>query len=123
MGIFSHEPGTSCALIVRGMSVTLGLDASGPRMPLMGLGTWHLEKESTAETVQEALRIGYRHIGEWVALMACAISTIAINFRHCMPPPDVLITRHDIMNVYLYLCMNLPFYASAVGDPETSVLS
>ena len=31
-------------------------------MPAVGLGTWKIEREATAQTVQEAISIGYRHI-------------------------------------------------------------
>ena len=35
---------------------------SGDRMPAVGLGTWKISKESTADVVLEAIRIGYRHL-------------------------------------------------------------
>lgn len=31
-------------------------------MPAVGLGTWKIEREATARTVQDAISIGYRHI-------------------------------------------------------------
>lgn len=36
--------------------------ASGLRVPRLGLGTWQLEGRTAADSVAEALRLGYRHI-------------------------------------------------------------
>ncbi len=38
------------------------LDVHGAKMPKLGFGTWQLEGEDAADGVQEALKIGYRHI-------------------------------------------------------------
>ena len=38
------------------------VEANGARIPLLGLGTWDLRGKSCARTVEEALRLGYRHI-------------------------------------------------------------
>jgi 2,5-diketo-D-gluconate reductase B len=38
------------------------VEAHGARIPLLGLGTWDLHGRSCARTVEEALRLGYRHI-------------------------------------------------------------
>src|SRR3978361_1547180 len=38
------------------------IDANGARIPLIGLGTWDLRGKSCARMVEEALRLGYRHI-------------------------------------------------------------
>jgi D-xylose reductase len=35
--------------------------ASGARMPSVGLGLWKVEQQNAARTVEEAIRIGYRH--------------------------------------------------------------
>jgi D-xylose reductase len=35
--------------------------ASGDRLPAVGLGLWKVEKAAAARTVEEAVRIGYRH--------------------------------------------------------------
>lgn len=35
--------------------------AGGDRMPAVGLGLWKVEREKAAATVEEAIRIGYRH--------------------------------------------------------------
>ena len=35
---------------------------SGDRMPLLGLGTWKIAKESTADVVFQAIKLGYRHL-------------------------------------------------------------
>ncbi|RKU42415.1 NAD(P)H-dependent D-xylose reductase (XR) [Coniochaeta pulveracea] len=34
--------------------------ASGPQMPLVGFGLWKVPKETTAETVYNAIKVGYR---------------------------------------------------------------
>lgn len=36
--------------------------ASGDSLPSIGLGLWKIEKEATADAVESALQIGYRHI-------------------------------------------------------------
>jgi diketogulonate reductase-like aldo/keto reductase len=38
------------------------IDANGARIPLIGLGTWDLRGRVCARMVEEALRLGYRHI-------------------------------------------------------------
>ena len=38
------------------------VEANGARIPLIGLGTWDLRGKSCARMVEEALRLGYRHI-------------------------------------------------------------
>jgi diketogulonate reductase-like aldo/keto reductase len=38
------------------------VEAKGARIPLIGLGTWELRGRTCARIVEEALRIGYRHI-------------------------------------------------------------
>src|SRR5207237_5108148 len=38
------------------------IEANGARIPLIGLGTWDLRGKSCARMVEEALRLGYRHI-------------------------------------------------------------
>src|SRR3954470_14927224 len=38
------------------------VDANGARIPLVGLGTWELRGRSCARLVEQALRLGYRHI-------------------------------------------------------------
>lgn len=38
------------------------IEAHGARIPLVGLGTWDLRGRSCARMVEEALRLGYRHI-------------------------------------------------------------
>jgi diketogulonate reductase-like aldo/keto reductase len=37
-------------------------EAKGARIPLMGLGTWDLRGRTCARVVEQALRLGYRHI-------------------------------------------------------------
>ena len=36
--------------------------ANGDRIPAFGLGTWKSSKGQVTQAVQEALKIGYRHI-------------------------------------------------------------
>jgi diketogulonate reductase-like aldo/keto reductase len=38
------------------------VEANGARIPLIGLGTWELRGRSCARIVEQALRLGYRHI-------------------------------------------------------------
>jgi 2,5-diketo-D-gluconate reductase B len=38
------------------------VEANGARIPLVGLGTWDLRGRTCARMVEEALRLGYRHI-------------------------------------------------------------
>ena len=38
------------------------VEANGARIPLVGLGTWDLRGRACARMVEEALRLGYRHI-------------------------------------------------------------
>jgi 2,5-diketo-D-gluconate reductase B len=38
------------------------IDANGTKIPLLGLGTWELRGRACARIVEQALRLGYRHI-------------------------------------------------------------
>ncbi len=38
------------------------IEANGARIPLVGLGTWDLRGRTCARVVEQALRLGYRHI-------------------------------------------------------------
>jgi len=38
------------------------IEANGARIPLIGLGTWDLRGRSCARIVEEAIKLGYRHI-------------------------------------------------------------
>jgi 2,5-diketo-D-gluconate reductase B len=38
------------------------VEANGAKIPLVGLGTWELRGRSCARVVEQALRLGYRHI-------------------------------------------------------------
>src|SRR6476469_2358425 len=38
------------------------VEAHGARIPLIGLGTWNLRGRSCARLVEQALRLGYRHV-------------------------------------------------------------
>jgi 2,5-diketo-D-gluconate reductase B len=38
------------------------VEANGARIPVLGLGTWDLRGRSCARVVEQALRLGYRHI-------------------------------------------------------------
>jgi diketogulonate reductase-like aldo/keto reductase len=42
--------------------VTHAVEANGARIPLLGLGTWELRGRACARIVEQALRLGYRHI-------------------------------------------------------------
>ena len=39
-----------------------GIEANGASIPLVGLGTWDLRGRSCARVVEQALRLGYRHV-------------------------------------------------------------
>jgi len=38
------------------------VESHGARIPLIGLGTWDLRGKTCAKMVEEALKLGYRHI-------------------------------------------------------------
>src|SRR4029078_12561793 len=38
------------------------VEANGARIPLIGLGTWDLRGRTCARVVEQALRLGYRHV-------------------------------------------------------------
>ena len=38
------------------------IEANGAKIPLVGLGTWELRGRTCARVVEQALRLGYRHI-------------------------------------------------------------
>jgi 2,5-diketo-D-gluconate reductase B len=38
------------------------VEAQGARIPAIGLGTWELRGRACARLVEQALRLGYRHI-------------------------------------------------------------
>ncbi len=38
------------------------VEANGARIPIIGLGTWDLRGRTCARMVEEAIRLGYRHI-------------------------------------------------------------
>ena len=38
------------------------VEANGARIPLLGLGTWELRGRACARVVEQALRLGYRHV-------------------------------------------------------------
>src|ERR1700754_527399 len=40
----------------------LFVEASGARIPAIGLGTWELDGRTCARVVEQALRLGYRHV-------------------------------------------------------------
>jgi diketogulonate reductase-like aldo/keto reductase len=44
------------------LAATPVVEAHGARIPLIGLGTWDLRGRTCARMVEEALRLGYRHI-------------------------------------------------------------
>ena len=39
-----------------------GVEAKGVKIPLLGLGTWDLRGRTCARVVEQALRLGYRHV-------------------------------------------------------------
>src|SRR5438309_6185748 len=45
-----------------GQLMSEAIEAHGARIPLVGLGTWDLRGRTCARMVEQALRLGYRHI-------------------------------------------------------------
>src|SRR5271154_6459729 len=43
-------------------SAMLSIEANGAKIPAIGLGTWELRGRTCARLVEQALRLGYRHI-------------------------------------------------------------
>jgi len=48
--------------VTTGKPSTSVVTAKGARIPLLGLGTWELRGRACARVVEQALRLGYRHI-------------------------------------------------------------
>src|SRR6202044_3682670 len=48
--------------ICLGISNMQFVEANGARIPAIGLGTWELRGRACARLVEQALRLGYRHI-------------------------------------------------------------
>jgi 2,5-diketo-D-gluconate reductase B len=48
--------------IVNSIAPIPSINANGAKIPLVGLGTWELRGRSCARVVEQALRLGYRHI-------------------------------------------------------------
>lgn len=44
------------------MAFTESVEANGARIPLLGLGTWELSGRTCMRIVEQALRLGYRHL-------------------------------------------------------------
>jgi 2,5-diketo-D-gluconate reductase B len=40
----------------------LSVEANGARIPAIGLGTWELRGRTCARLVEQALKLGYRHV-------------------------------------------------------------
>ena len=38
---------------------------NGVKIPQLGLGTWFIDDSVVAEAVNEAVKLGYRHIAAW----------------------------------------------------------
>ena len=54
------------------------IEVAGQFMPAVGLGLWKIDQTQTAETVYNAIRIGYRHLDSiFLAAVAITISSIA----------------------------------------------
>jgi len=48
--------------LVSGLAPSPSVAANGAKIPLLGLGTWELRRRTCARMVEQALRLGYRHI-------------------------------------------------------------
>mmetsp|Transcript_77926 Transcript_77926/g.241557 ORF Transcript_77926/g.241557 Transcript_77926/m.241557 type:complete len:354 (+) Transcript_77926:53-1114(+) len=60
--LVSHVAGGPSGISLATGCPTLQLGRTGDRMPVIGLGTWKIARGDTASLVEEAIRIGYRHI-------------------------------------------------------------
>jgi diketogulonate reductase-like aldo/keto reductase len=70
---------------------TPSVEARGARIPLLGLGTWDLRGRSCQRMVEEALRLGYRHID--TAAMYRNEDEVGAGLRAAgVPRDDVFIT-------------------------------
>jgi 2,5-diketo-D-gluconate reductase B len=56
--LFRHHRAESIMVVAQAPAV----EAHGARIPLLGLGTWDLRGRACARIVEQALRLGYRHI-------------------------------------------------------------
>jgi diketogulonate reductase-like aldo/keto reductase len=56
------------------------VDAGGARIPALGLGTWDLRGDVCAEMVEQALRLGYRHIDTVPAWIVKAVSGSTVHW-------------------------------------------
>ena len=57
----ARKPAYVCE-VVRDEEMASVVEAKGARIPLVGLGTWELRGRACARIVEQALRLGYRHI-------------------------------------------------------------
>src|SRR5712671_4871065 len=57
-----HEGDRKRETRVMSVTATQVVEAHGARIPLVGLGTWDLRGRTCARIVEQALRLGYRHI-------------------------------------------------------------
>ena len=53
---------SSSKLLVNSIAPIPSISVNGAKIPLVGLGTWELRGRSCARVVEQALRLGYRHI-------------------------------------------------------------
>ena len=53
---------SSSKLLVNSIAPIPSISVNGAKSPLVGLGTWELRGRSCARVVEQALRLGYRHI-------------------------------------------------------------
>jgi 2,5-diketo-D-gluconate reductase B len=53
---------SSSKQVVNSIAPIPSINANGAKIPLVGLGTWELRGRSCARVVEQALRLGYRHI-------------------------------------------------------------
>ncbi|HWG80029.1 MAG TPA: aldo/keto reductase, partial [Stellaceae bacterium] len=52
----------SCGREMSELEPIPSIEANGARIPLVGLGTWELRGRACARIVEQALRLGYRHV-------------------------------------------------------------
>ncbi len=127
------------------------IDANGARIPAIGLGTWQLSGRICARVVEQALRLGYRHIdtaqmygnerevGDGLRASGVRRDDVFVNTRYTVsddhlpliaagiPVVDLIDWRPEVTDVYWHTQKDTPENCSAealeaVGEVVLAVL-